>query len=275
MALRDQGAFTGRSVMVTRAQTQSSELAKKIEELGGEVYEFPTIHIIEPASYAPLDEAIRRIKEFQWLIFTSRNGVDHFFRRVRMIPEVSRNELTKPTVVAVGPKTAEALEAEGIRVDLFPGEYRAEAILSVMEGHVAVGDQVLMPRADIARHVLPEGLRRLGCEVVDVDAYQTVIAEENGDKAARWLASNRIDIITFTSSSTVRHFIQIMDRAELSWRLWMRRVQIACIGPVTADTARGLGLEPDVVASDYTIDGLIAAMIEYFDRDEPVEKRRK
>lgn len=275
MASRDQGPFTGRSVMVTRAQTQSSELAKKIEELGGEVYEFPTIHIKEPASYAPLDEAIRRISEFRWLIFTSKNGVDYFFRRVRLIPEVGRNTLTRPSVVAVGPKTAEALEAEGIRVDLFPREYRAEAILSAMEEHVTAGDKVLMPRADIARHVLPEGLRRLGCEVVDVDAYRTVIAEENGYKAARWLASNVIDIITFTSSSTVRHFVQIMDQTKLSWRPWLSRVRVACIGPVTADTACGLGLEPDMVASEYTIDGLIATMIGYFDRDEPVEKRRK
>lgn len=253
-----QQPLLGRSVLVTRAKAQNSDLCARIEQLGGETYEFPTIRIVEPASYEKLDAAIRGLREFQWVIFTSVNGVDHFFRRVHALPEANILHMAQARIAAIGPKTAEALTEKGLKVEVLPGEYRAEALLSAMEERVVPGDKVLLPRANIARKVIPDGLRELGCEVTEVDAYRTVVETDKAAQVAQMLADNAADIIiTFTSSSTVRNFVKSLDQTSQPWREWVDHARIACIGPITADTARELGLKPDAVARDYTIEGLV------------------
>lgn len=255
-----QQPLLGRRVLVTRAKAQSRELYKRIRELGGEAYAFPTIRIAEPVSYDALDAALRRLSDFIWVVFTSVNGVDHFFRRLQVVPEADIRQLVQTSVAAIGPKTAEALAEKGLKADLMPGEYRAEALLAALEKHVAKGDNILLPRADIARKVLPDGLRDLGCNVTEVDAYRTEVETERAAEVAYMLADRAFDIITFTSASTVRNFVKALDKTGQPWRRWVGQAHIACIGPVAADAARELGLEPDVVASDYTIEGLLAAI---------------
>lgn len=252
--------LSGRRVLVTRAQVQSDDLCAQIEALGGIAYEFPTIRIKDPLSYRELDEAIHRLSEFQWIVFTSRNGVDRFFRRLHAISQAGVRKLSRARFAATGPRTAEALERRGCNVDVLPGEYRAEALLSALAEKVECGDKVLLPRADIARDVLPEGLRELGCRVTDVDAYRTELETGQSLDIVRLLSGEVIDIVTFTSSSTARNFTKILDTSGRPWRKWMKRVKIACIGPLTANTVRECGFTPHVVADDYTVEGLIAAL---------------
>lgn len=250
----------GKRVLVTRAQAQSRELCERIKQLGGDTYAFPTIRIMDPVSYEALDQALRRLSHFVWVVFTSVNGVDRFFRRLRAVPDADIRQLAQTSVAAIGPKTAEALADKGLKVDLIPDEYRAEALLSALEKHVAAGDNILLPRANIARKVLPDGLRRLGCDVTEADAYRTEINAEHAAEVAHMLADRAFHIVTFTSASTVRNFVKALDQTGQPWRHWITQAHIACIGPVAADAARELGLEPDVVATNYTTEGLLAAM---------------
>ncbi|WP_054949002.1 bifunctional uroporphyrinogen-III C-methyltransferase/uroporphyrinogen-III synthase [Numidum massiliense] len=252
--------LSGHRVLVTRPRGQNRGMVHAIERLGGEPYEFPTIRIVDPADYGPLDQAIRQLGSFKWVIFTSVNGVEHFFRRIRAVPGVDIRQMADARIAAVGPKTAEALAEKGLEVDLLPGEYRAEALLTVLEKNVMKGDRILLPRANIARNVLPDGLRALGCDVTDVDAYRTVTDASRAGDVARLLARRSLSIATFTSSSTVRNFVQALEATGTTWRQWMKGVQVACIGPIAAGTARELGLEVDIVATDYTTEGLLTAI---------------
>lgn len=252
--------LTGKRVVVTRARAQSAALCERITQLGGDAYTFPTIRIVPPSSYEQLDKAISCLGDFQWVVFTSVNAVDHFFRRMRVLPQADFRQLAHVSIAATGPKTAAALEEKKLEVDVFPGEYRAEALLSALRKRVVKGQRILLPRANIARSVLPNGLRALGCEVVAVDAYQTEIATENAAEVVHMLVDGAIDIITFTSSSTVRNFVKALDQTGEPWRDWISQAKTAFIGPLAANTARELGLEPDAVATDYTLDGLLVAI---------------
>lgn len=254
--------LSGKGVLVTRAKPQNAELCERIEQLGGVAYEFPTIRIVEPPSYAALDAALNRLKDFHWIVFTSVNAVDYFFRRLNTHLGNDYRQLDHARIAANGPKTANALREKGLTVTVSPNEYRAEVLLSELERQVKTGEKILLPRANIARNVLPEGLRAIGCDVVDVDAYHTEVASEGAADVAQMLMAGAVDIVTFTSSSTVRNFVHILDGTGLPWREGMRRVSVACIGPLTADTAKDLGLEVASVATDYTIDGLIEAMLQ-------------
>jgi len=250
-------SLAGLRVVVTRPENQAGELCDRLRAVGAEPVMFPVIAIAEPEAGGALDQAIARLAEYGWVIFTSVNGVEHFWRRLENAGVHGRTPLN-PTgfspfqgkVAAIGPATAEALRQRGVTVDLMPAEYRAEAILEEI-GRVA-GQRILLPRADIARPALADGLRASGAQVDEVPAYRTV--RGHPPPAAFEALRAGVDVITFTSSSTVRNFMVLTDGLDYGYPL------IACIGPVTADTARELGLSVDVMAQEYTIHGLIEAL---------------
>ncbi|MGB9802436.1 uroporphyrinogen-III C-methyltransferase [Desulfofundulus sp.] len=249
----------GTRVLVTRSQEQASQLSQAIEALGGEALEFPTIQIVEPESYEPMDTAIARLDSYRWIIFTSVNGVRFFFARLLQQGKDVR-DLKGVNLCAIGPKTREALERYALKVTYVPDEYRAEQIIAGLKDRIKPGERILLPRADIARKVLAELLSNLGAIVDEVVAYRTIPAGTDARLVRQMLAEGKIHIITFTSSSTVRNFVKMLEEDQLP-RL-LQGVTVACIGPVTAHTARELGLPVHVQARRYTIEGLLEVVVE-------------
>jgi uroporphyrinogen III methyltransferase/synthase len=249
----------GKRILVTRSRSQMSVLSEKIRELGGEPLEFPVIRITPPARQDLLDQALRSLGRYDWVIFTSANGVNRFFLRLRELG-IDIRSMHKAKVAAIGPKTAEPLLERGIQVELLPDEYRAESLVEALRPHVKPGEHILLPRADIARKVLADELAALGCEVTEVDAYATRIDAENAGEVVGPLKEGVIHVITFTSSSTVRNFLQAVRTVEPDVHSLLARSHIVCIGPVTAQTPKEAGLTVDAVADTYTIDGLLEAI---------------
>jgi len=242
-------------VVVTRPEIQAEELCNGLRALGAEPLLFPTIAIVPPEAGGPLDQAIAQLADYDWIIFTSVNGVEQFWARLVEIRQSSggngADELSfQGKVAAIGPATAEALRGRGVQVHLMPAEYRAEAILDEI-GDVA-GQRILLPRADIARPALADGLRLTGAQVDEVPAYRTI----KGDppQAAFEALRAGVDVVTFTSSSTVRNFVSLTQGLDYGDPL------IACIGPVTAATARELGFRVDMVAEEYTVGGMLETL---------------
>jgi len=248
----------GQRVVVTRSRHQASALSQAIEDLGGEPLEFPTIEIAPPDNYGPMDEAISSIDKYDWIIFTSVNGVESFFQRMRSLRKDIR-EMKGISLCAIGPKTREALEEFGLVCEFVPGEFVAEAIIEGLKDKNMAGKRVLLPRADIARKVLPDTLKVMGAQVTEVDAYKTVKGGGNADQLRDLLAKKQVQMVTFTSSSTVKNFVALLDTPD--YGKLMEGVRVACIGPVTAKTARDLGLEVNIEAKEYTIEGLIKAIL--------------
>jgi uroporphyrinogen III methyltransferase/synthase len=253
----------GKRILVTRSREQAGVLSEALETLGAEPLEFPVIRVAEPEDFGPLDRSIEELGWYRWVIFTSVNGVYSFFKRLRHHNRDVRL-LHRARLCAIGPKTKEALEAYGLIVDYVPEEFRAEEILKVLQGKVRPGDRVLLPRADIARKILPEALKELGAVVEEVTAYRTVSGEGQGGRIAEMLKNGEINVITFTSSSTVRNLVSMLGGAGIKDLL--EGVTVACIGPVTADTAKELGIKPDLVAEEYTIEGLVSSILKYFNK---------
>ena len=248
----------GKRILVTRARAQASALTEKLTALGASCIETPVIRITPPAdAYAALDHAIGELHSYHWVIFTSVNGVKHFFARLAHAEKDTR-ALGYAKVAAIGSATAEALRAYGIHADLVPQEFRAEAVVDGLKDILPPRARILLPRAQEARDVLPESLRTYGAMVDVVAAYETVPELDGGAELAARLTNGEIDFVTFTSSSTVKNLVQQLGNITP-----LQQVKIACIGPVTADTARNFALEPDIVAETYTIDGLVNAIKEY------------
>jgi uroporphyrinogen III methyltransferase/synthase len=254
----EQRPLFGRRVVVTRARTQAGELSIELESLGAEVYEFPTIEISPPEDFTPLDDAIHKLDSFDWLVYTSVNGVEAFVERLRHQGLDLRAVPRDAKVAAIGPATAERLEEAGLRVDVIPGEYRAEALIEALDEDSISGKRVLIPRARVAREILPEKLREAGAEVVVPPAYQSVPSSAGKEELALRLRSGEIDCVTFTASSTVENFVGAFG-AEEAARL-LSGTRVACIGPITAGTARDRGLRVDAEADKYTIPGLVEAV---------------
>jgi uroporphyrinogen III methyltransferase/synthase len=246
--------FFGKRVVVTRSREQASELSRRIEDLGGEAWEFPVIEIAEPEDFGPMDEAIGRIESYHWMIFTSVNGVDSFFRRMRHHGRDIR-DLKGARICAIGPKTRERLEELCLQVEYVPAEYRAEAVLAGLEGKLVPGERVLLPRADIARTILPETLALMGAIVDNVVAYSTIRGDGESALLREMLEEGMIHYVTFTSSSTVRNFVELLGADRIQKLL--ENVRLVSIGPITSEAARDLGLTIDMEASEYTIDGLV------------------
>jgi len=264
----------GKRIIVTRSRAQASDLVTAIEAAGAIAVEFPTIKVMPPADgYAALDAAIARLRAgdmapeagsgssaglpFDWIVFTSVNGVEHFFGRLDREGDV--RDLKGVKLGAIGPATAAALARRGLKPDFMPSEYRAEAVLAGLLERGAAGSRVLIPRAQEAREVLPEKLAEAGAQVEVVAAYETVLDDAGVAEITDMLSGGDIDIISFTSSSTVKNFMKLLEGFDFT--ALPDSVAIACIGPITAETARELGLRVDMVADKYTIQGLVRAII--------------
>lgn len=265
VTLRERPPLSGRRIVITRPRAQAGEFISLVERLGGEVVPFPTIEIAPPSSYGPLDRAIREIKKYQWIIFTSVNGVRHFWKRFIGLKRRAR-DLQGIRIAAIGPRTAKEIESLGLAVDLLPRQYRAEAIAAKMGARRANGKRVLLPRAAEARDVLPLTLERWGATVDVVEAYRTVAAHGNVARLKSMLRKKAIDVVTFTSSSTVNYFVELFPEGDAPKLL--RNCLVACIGPITQETAEKLGIRVDIVAGQFTVAGLTRVIAEHFKRRE-------
>lgn len=252
----------GRKIVITRAREQASDFKFALEELGAHCIEFPTIAIAPPDSWEPLDSALQRLSQYDWIIFTSVNGV-HFFMQRLLAAGKDARELKGVKLAAIGPKTAEALETLMLRPDLVPDEYRAEGILEAFAGGDLNGKRFLMPRALAAREILPEKLREWGADVDVVPAYQTLLPEENVADVAEFFRRGEIDCLTFTSSSTVSNFFSLIEKENILPQL--HGTTIASIGPITAETAAKYGLKTSIMPSAYTIRGLVDCIVSFFE----------
>jgi len=251
--------LSGRRIVVTRAREQASALSSQLSALGAEVLEVPTIKIEPPESYAALDEAVSRLAEYDWVVFTSVNGVECFFQRVWALGKDVRI-FAGVKVCAIGPATAGRLEDLGLRPDFMPREYRAEGIVAGLGDRVS-GLRVLIPRAEEARQVLPEELARAGAEVTVVAAYRTVRTDSGKAELIAALEEGSVAAITFTSSSTVRNLLELLGRERLDL---LSGVVLASIGPITSRTLAEWGLQADVQPEEYTIPALVEALVRWF-----------
>jgi len=258
----DNRPLFGKRILVTRARHQASALSQLLAEHGAQPIELPTIDIQPIADSGELEQAISNLKRYHWIIFTSVNGVAAFWQRLSQLKLDSR-ALSGLLIGAIGPATAETLVAKGITPDYIPETYTTEGILVGLEDRGIAGKRFLLPRADKADKELIHGIRWLGAEVHEVTAYHTVPANESIAEAKRMLVSGEIDVITFTSSSTVANLVSVFQGEPLG----INGVKVACIGPKTAETAARSGLKVDIVASEQTISGLVAAIEEYFGRE--------
>ena len=247
----------GKRIVVTRARAQASELAERLEQLGAEVLECPTIRVEQPEDVAALEKAAAQVGQYDWLILTSVNGVDAFFDAL-LAAGFDARQLGGVKVCTIGPATAARLHGYGVVADLLPERFVAESILEVFEEQEqAKGKRILLARADIARSDLTEGLRQLGAEVTEVTAYRTVADESGKEEILKALEADELDWITFTSSSTVRNFLNMIDLNKLSGK----KFRVGSIGPVTSAIIRQLGMKLDVEAEQYTISGLVEAIL--------------
>lgn len=253
----------GKRVLVTRARDQASELVQSIEELGGEAIEFPVIRC-QPTSRSEavlaLDKALASLSEFDWVVFTSVNGVDFFFRRLMETGKDIRS-LHKATLAAVGPKTQEALRQRGLTTIPLPADFQAEGLSDALEPHVRVGQNVLIPSGDLARDVLPKRLTEMGLQVTKVDVYETVLSTEFGEEALELLKVGDIHAVTFTSSSTVTNLLAALRQlGEEQPEALLNNIEIYCIGPVTAKTAEEAGLTVHRIAEQATVASMVEAL---------------
>jgi uroporphyrinogen III methyltransferase / synthase len=253
----------GKRIVVTRARAQASGFLSMLAASGAECIEFPTIQVVPPWSWEVIDDAVRTLETFDWLLFTSANGVEFFLSRLADAGKDVR-DLKGLRIGAIGPKTALILENLGIRADLVPDEYRAEAVAAALVQRGIGGVRILLARAAEARDVLPQELRAAGADVTVAPVYRTIRPDQDMGRVQKLLAAGEIDAVTFTSSSTVTNFIGMFGDDEPLLREWMRRTVVACIGPVTAETARGCGLDVAFIASPYTVEALCSGLVSYF-----------
>jgi uroporphyrinogen III methyltransferase/synthase len=253
----------GKRIVVTRARQQASELVDRLGQLGAECIECPTIEVAPPDDWTPLDRAIDNIEAYDWLVFTSVNGVQFFFRRL-FAKDKDVRALHRIRTASIGPATSQRLLDFGIRSDIIPKTYRAESIIEAFSKQVMQDRRVLLPRASKARPILPQELARMGAMVDEIHAYQTLTVDEGRNDLIRALESGKIDMVTFTSSSTATNFKALLPQEHFP--ALVDNVSIAAIGPITADTAKSLGFSVDLVASKYTIEGLCDAIVSFIGR---------
>jgi len=253
----------GKRVLVTRTRGQAGSLAALLAECGAEVIECPAIRLVDPPSFAPIDAAIARLETYDWVVLTSVNGVDRLMARLEHGGRDAR-ALHRARIAAIGPETARALARHHIRADLVPDDFRAEGLLDALGDESVAGKRVLLPRAAGARAILPERLRAAGAEVDEVVTYRAETPDESVALLRRSLAEAPIDVLTFTSSSTVTGFVSLLERAfSGAGRTRIEGATIACIGPITAATAAEQGMRVDVMPGRYTIPALVEALVEH------------
>jgi uroporphyrinogen-III synthase len=266
-----EGPLQGRTVVVTRAAAQATALTTRLEALGARVVEVPTIVIDPPASWAALDGALDALDRFTWVIFTSVNAVLMLERRLTA-RGASLHVLADKRLGAVGATTAAALVERDLVVHALPDTYRAEALVERLRFAVGPRDHVLLPAATETRDVLSEGLRHLGATVTEVPVYATRPVARREDGLFGELAGGAVDVITFTSPSTVRAFAELFTDDER--QIWAGRVRVATIGPVTAAKAREYGLETTVMPAVQTVEALAQAIADHFSAGAPGSRTR-
>jgi uroporphyrinogen III methyltransferase/synthase len=251
----------GKRIVVTRARAQASDLVQRLGRLGAECIECPTIEVVAPESWQALDRALEVLDTYQWLVFTSVNGVQFFFDRL-FKNGLDTRALGHLKTAAIGPVTAQRMRQLGLNTDIMPESYRAESVVDAFSKQSIKGAKVLLPRAKEARPILPLELQRMGADVDEVTIYQTIQSTEGSKELIEQLHSGRIDMVTFTSSSTVRNFKALLPEESID--ALMAPVTVASIGPITAETAESQGLKAQIVAKEYTIDGLCNAIVDHY-----------
>jgi uroporphyrinogen III methyltransferase/synthase len=251
----------GKRIVVTRAREQASDLVKQLADLGAECLQYPTIKVIPAADTDPLSDAISSLSAYDWIVFTSVNGVKFFFERLFESGRDVR-ALNHLHTAAIGPVTSQKLRTFGLKSDILPKNYRAEAVVEAFRKEDLQGKNVLLPRAAEARPVLPVELRKMGAEVDEVTTYLTENVADNVDLLIEKLTNKSIDLITFTSSSTVKNFKALLPSEK--FRDLLDGVTIASIGPITTDTAEESGFEVHITAPTYTIPGLCDAILKHY-----------
>jgi uroporphyrinogen III methyltransferase/synthase len=262
--------LAGRTVVITRAQTQADEFVTELERYGAKVVLCPTIEIRELDSYEDLDEAIDHLYGYDWLIFTSVNGAEHFLKRLK-VRDRDVSDLDELKVCAIGGATADRLRDLHVHVDVVPEEFKAEGVFTALESFVGgtkalQGLNVLIPRASVARDYLPKALEQAGARVDVVPAYRTTLPADLDRGRVAAMLSGSADCIAFTSSSTVKNLARLFDTEDLSGAL--AGVVIACIGDITATTAANYGLRVEIQPEQFTIPSLARAIAEYFSANE-------
>ncbi len=249
----------GKRVLVTRAKRQAGELSRLLLKHGAQPVEMPVIQTCPPSNWSEFDSTVRNLRSYSWVIFTSVNAVDTFFERLQAL-KLDTRQFGGVKVGAMGPATAQALEQRGILLDYMPATYTSQGFVSGLRKKDLAGLRVLLPRADIAGTELTDGLAKLGAEVHQVMVYRTVLVDDADSQGRQMLLRGEVDVITFTSASTVRNLFTILGQE----REVIKKVVLACIGPVTADALAQEGMKPDIIASEHTIVGLVEAIEGYF-----------
>ena len=265
-----QKPLAGKRIVITRARKQAETVARSIEELGGEVIDFPTIEIRPLESFAEFDAALDKLSLYDWVIFTSVNSVEPFLERLKLRGKTAE-ALSAHKVGAIGAETAKRLEAARIRASLVPERYQAEGILDAISPEEICGKRVLIPRAAEAREILPATLRKWGAVVDVVVAYRTELPCLDVRPLSDLLVERKVDVITFTSSSTVRNFVRLFGGRKLGEIA--RGSTIACIGPITAATVEELGGRADIVADQFTVKDMLRAIVEHFQTSSKANRR--
>ena len=255
----DNRPLFGKKIVITRPHQQSVKFKSELRRLGADVISFPTVEVRRPGSWLALDEAIEKIKTYHWLIFTSVHGVKYFFDRYFSIFSDIR-ELKGIKIAAIGPATAKALQAFNLSIDIIPNEYCAEGLLESFQEKTLKGMNILMPRAKVARELLPEQLRKQQATVDVVTVYETILPDSASLHLNEIFHSNKIDMIVFTSSSTVKNLETILQ----PWPHRLKDIAIACIGPITKKTAEERGLKVDVIPKKYVTTSLLESITEFF-----------
>jgi uroporphyrinogen-III synthase len=287
-------SLKGIRVLVGRARHQAGALSGELRKRGAEVIEIPFIEIRKPRSFQPLDAALKNLDSYDWLILTSVNGVEAMWERLkklglrdasmaRVVSKLGGEQgFSRATgmfksgstlgvkgrflrIAAIGPATKKAIEQRGAKVDVVPKEYVAESVVRSLKNKVK-GKRVLLVRAKVARDVIPRALRKAGAHVDVVEAYETVIPQSSRARLRTSLKNpkNRPHVVTFTSSSTVRNFVELLGGARKARTNPLAEIQMASIGPVTSSTLREHGLSVDIAAKEFTIPGLVAAIVQAF-----------
>ena len=257
--------LAGKRVLVTRAKHQASQFAAELEALGANVILVPAIEIAPPDSFAGLDGCIARLGDFDWLVFTSANGVRVFAERAGVCGLDLRQKTPHAAVAAIGPSTARAAEDAGLKVDLVPDQYVAEGLVEALRSSTKEmpGARVLVAGAKVTRDIVPDALRELGADVEVAEAYQTIVPQESVEALQSLLLgpADPLDAVTFTSSSTAKNFFALLAASGCSLA---PEIAMASIGPITSQTLRELGREPNVEATEATVAGLALAIANYF-----------
>ena len=249
----------GKRIVITRPRAQASRFADLLEQHGAEIFRFPTIETIPMDSYQELDAALDTLNSYDWLIFTSVNGVRYFFDRLQQRRQDIRS-LGKIRIAAIGPETARSIQAHHLRVEAMPKEYKAEALIELLKAEKA--QHILLPRAAEARAILPQELRAHGAQVDEIATYRTIRPQGRDEALRDMLRVGQVDLITFTSSSTVRNFMDFFSGEDVPSLLG--DTGVGCIGPITAATAQENGLIVTIQPSSYTIPDFAEAIVEYF-----------